>query len=56
MAELASLAEVYYCVQLILGIKGENRNKLYKVVPDREQRFKALLVDSKGVEAVLRTL
>lgn len=37
-------------------IKGEYRNKLYKVVPDKEQRFKALLIDSRGVDVIVRTL
>lgn len=56
VAEIASLAEVYYCIQLILMVKGEYRNKLYKVLPEKEQRFRSLLVEYKGVEMFVKTL
>lgn len=44
IAIVASLAEVYYCIQLILMTRGELRNKLYKNIQNKEQRFRLFLV------------
>ena len=43
VAQVTALTEVYLCLELILSIKGEFRNKLYKTLPEKETRFRNML-------------